>query len=56
MVDMRRAEARDGRREGGGGRREEGGERGALSLQNKDPTPQDGWENVKRAAHANAGT
>ena len=28
----------------GGGAAGGGGERGALSLQNEDPTPQDGWE------------
>ena len=42
----------------GGGRREEGEEegeerRGALSLQNEDPTPQDGWDKqFRRFAHA----
>ena len=44
-----RAEARRGRRK----EREEGEEereRGAPSLQNEDPTPQDGWEKDSREA------
>ena len=40
---MRRAEAGIWRRDNGGGE-EEGRRRGALSLQNEDPRPQDGWE------------
>ena len=40
---------------GGGGAAGGGGERGALSLQNEDPTPQDGWEknNKQGAPHLN---
>ena len=46
VLGVRRAEAEDGRREEGEeeGRRKEG--RGALSLQNEDPTPQDGGETI----------
>ena len=43
MSEQRRAEAGRGGEEGGGGGGEER-RRGALSLQNEDPTPQDGWE------------
>lgn len=39
--DMRRAEARRGR---GREREPESVARGALLIQNKAPTPQDGWE------------
>eukprot|EP00959_Pyramimonas_sp_CCMP1952_P238770 4989722-Pyramimonas_sp.AAC.1 len=42
-----------GQRHGGGGGRKRGmgkrRERGALSLQDEDPTPQDGWEIIRRA-------
>ena len=34
----------DGRMGGGRRGQREEAERGALSLQNEDPTPQDGWE------------
>ena len=46
VLGVRMAEAEDGRMGGGrrGQREEETEERGALSLQNEDPTPQDGWE------------
>ena len=44
-MGMRWSEARMGG--GRRGRRKEGRRRGALSLQNEDPTPQDGWEKLE---------
>ena len=51
---MRNAKARTRRREEGEGGKEE--ERGATSLQNEDPTPQDGWEKTTTNKEKNTTT
>ena len=45
--DADAADDDDWRAEEGRGRRRKEEERGALSLQNEDPTPQDGWEKMR---------